>query len=76
MLLPFIGPPESKRAYHKLRMGYEKDYIFLQPRAGVALLSEHLILLAKLEEEGRADFYRLQLILIPARTVTKRPKGD
>ena len=48
--------PESKRAYHKLRMGYEKDYIFLQPRAGVALLSEHLILLAKLEEEGRADF--------------------
>ena len=48
--------PESKRAHCKLRAGYEEGRIFLQPRAGVALLSEHLVLLAKLEAEGLADF--------------------
>lgn len=48
--------PESKKAYYKLRAGQEEGRIFLQPRAGVALLSEHLILLSKLELEGQADF--------------------
>ena len=50
------GLPESKRAYNKLRAGYEEGRIFLQPRAGVALLSEHLVLLTRLEMEGEADF--------------------
>ncbi len=48
--------PESKRAYNKLRAGQEEGRIFLQPRAGVALLSEHMVLLARLELEGEADF--------------------
>ena len=48
--------PESKRAHGKLSSGREQGRIFLQPRAGVALLSEHLVLLAKLELEGLADF--------------------
>jgi methylaspartate mutase epsilon subunit len=48
--------PENKRAYCKLRAGHEAGHIFLQPRAGVALLSEHLVLLSKLEMEGQADF--------------------
>ncbi len=48
--------PEEKRAYRKLQAGREKGHIFLQPRAGVALLSEHLILLTRLEQEGLADF--------------------
>ncbi len=48
--------PESKKAYRKLRAGHEEGRIFLQPRAGVALLSEHLVLLSKLDLEGQADF--------------------
>lgn len=48
--------PESKKAYFKLRAGHEQGRIFLQPRAGVALLSEHMVLLARLELEGEADF--------------------
>ena len=48
--------PESKKAHAKLRLGHEQGRIYLQPRAGVALLSEHLVLLAKLEQEGLADF--------------------
>ena len=50
------GLPESKKTYFKLRAGLEEGRIFLQPRAGVALLSEHLVLLNKLELEGQADF--------------------
>jgi methylaspartate mutase epsilon subunit len=48
--------PESKKAYCKLRAGQEKKLIYLQPRAGVALLSQHIELLSKLESEGEADF--------------------
>lgn len=48
--------PASKQAHSKLKAGQEKGKIYLQPRAGVALLSEHLILLSKLELKGQADF--------------------
>jgi methylaspartate mutase epsilon subunit len=48
--------PESKRAYCKLRAGQEEKRIYLQPRAGVALLSEHIELLSELESKGEADF--------------------
>lgn len=48
--------PDHKKAHARLRAGREQGSIFLQPRAGVALLSEHLVLLTKLELVGRADF--------------------
>ncbi|MDD4359601.1 MAG: methylaspartate mutase subunit E [Syntrophaceticus sp.] len=48
--------PESKKAYCKLRTGQEQKLIYLQPRAGVALLSQHIELLSRLESEGEADF--------------------
>ncbi len=48
--------PESKRAYFKLRKGKEEGQIYLQPRAGVALLAEHMELLSALETKGEADF--------------------
>ncbi|MGI5926538.1 MAG: methylaspartate mutase subunit E, partial [Thermacetogeniaceae bacterium] len=48
--------PESKIAYCKLKAGLNDGTIYLQPRAGVALLSEHINLLSRLETEGEADF--------------------
>jgi len=48
--------PESKRAYCKLRAGEESKIIYLQPRAGVALLPQHIELLSALESKGEADF--------------------
>ncbi|HBI26174.1 MAG TPA: methylaspartate mutase subunit E, partial [Peptococcaceae bacterium] len=48
--------PESKKAYCKLGTGQEQKLIYLQPRAGVALLSQHIELLSRLESEGEADF--------------------
>jgi len=48
--------PESKIAYYKLKAGLNDGTIYLQPRAGVALLSEHINLLSRLETEGEADF--------------------
>jgi len=48
--------PQSKVFGLKLAEGKAKGITFAQPRAGVALLSEHLELLRFLEEEGEADF--------------------
>lgn len=48
--------PQEKIAYHKLRRSLEESCIYLQPRAGVALLSEHIELLLALESRGAADF--------------------
>jgi methylaspartate mutase epsilon subunit len=48
-------PPE-KVAYRKLQAGAATGRIFLQPRAGVALLAEHIELLYTLEKRGCADF--------------------
>ncbi|AFM02049.1 Glutamate mutase subunit E [Desulfitobacterium dehalogenans ATCC 51507] len=48
--------PQSKVFGHKLAEGKAKGITFAQPRAGVALLNEHLELLRFLEEEGEADF--------------------
>lgn len=48
--------PKSKIAYFKLKASLANGKICLQPRAGVALLSEHIKLLSKLETEGKADF--------------------
>jgi len=48
--------PEKKVAYHKLLAGQAEGRIFLQPRAGVALVDEHIALLRSLEKEGEADF--------------------
>lgn len=48
--------PKRKIFAHKLAEGKAKGITFAQPRAGVALLNEHLELLRFLEEEGEADF--------------------
>lgn len=48
--------PRSKNFGYKLAEGKAKGITFAQPRAGVALLNEHLELLRFLEEEGEADF--------------------
>lgn len=48
--------PREKIAYYRLRHGLEENCIYLQPRAGVALLSEHIDLLLALESRGAADF--------------------
>lgn len=48
--------PKRKVFAHKLAEGKAKGITFAQPRAGVALLNEHLELLRYLEEEGEADF--------------------
>lgn len=48
--------PKSKVFAHKLKEGKEKGMTFAQPRAGVALLHEHLELLRHLQDEGGADF--------------------
>jgi methylaspartate mutase epsilon subunit len=48
-------PPE-RVAYRKLKSGAAAGRIFLQPRAGVALLAEHIDLLSTLEAMGCADF--------------------
>jgi len=43
-------------AHRKLQAGAAAGRIFLQPRAGVALLTEHIELLSTLETRGCADF--------------------
>ncbi len=48
--------PKEKVSYHKLLAGQAEGRIFLQPRAGVALVDEHIALLRSLEKEGEADF--------------------
>ncbi|ACL22406.1 glutamate mutase subunit E [Desulfitobacterium sp. LBE] len=48
--------PRSKNFSYKLAEGKARGITFAQPRAGVALLNEHLELLRFLEEEGEADF--------------------
>lgn len=48
--------PKSKVFAHKLEEGKAKGITFAQPRAGVALLHEHLELLRHLQDEGGADF--------------------
>ncbi|SHN88058.1 methylaspartate mutase subunit E [Desulfitobacterium chlororespirans] len=48
--------PRSKNFGYKLAEGKAGGITFAQPRAGVALLNEHLELLRFLEEEGEADF--------------------
>ncbi|EHQ91939.1 methylaspartate mutase subunit E [Desulfosporosinus youngiae] len=48
--------PKSKIFAEKLAQGKAKGITFAQPRAGVALLSEHIELLRFLQDEGGADF--------------------
>jgi methylaspartate mutase epsilon subunit len=50
------GLPKEKVAYYKLLKGQAEGSIYLQPRAGVALIDEHIALLRSLEKEGEADF--------------------
>ena len=47
--------PEEKNFAKKLRKAKEEGVTLAQPRAGVALISEHIKLLNYLEEEGGAD---------------------
>lgn len=47
--------PKSKKFGEKLLAAKEKQTTYAQPRAGVALLHEHIDLLRYLEEEGGAD---------------------
>lgn len=47
--------PESKRFGVKLAEAKEKGITLIQPRAGVALYTEHIKLLQYLETEGEAD---------------------
>ena len=48
--------PKSKIFAEKLAEGKAKGLTFAQPRAGVALLHEHIELLRFLQDEGGADF--------------------
>jgi methylaspartate mutase epsilon subunit len=48
--------PKSKIFAEKLAEGKAKGITFAQPRAGVALLHEHIELLRYLQDEGGADF--------------------
>lgn len=47
--------PEEKNFAHKLKKAKEEGVTLAQPRAGVALIDEHIKLLRFLEEEGGAD---------------------
>jgi methylaspartate mutase epsilon subunit len=48
--------PPSKVFACKLEQGKKEGLTFAQPRAGVALLAEHIELLRYLQDEGGADF--------------------
>jgi methylaspartate mutase epsilon subunit len=48
--------PAHKVFALKLQQGKEQGITFAQPRAGVALLNEHIELLKYLQDEGGADF--------------------
>lgn len=48
--------PKSKVFAEKLAEGKAKGLTYTQPRAGVALLNEHIELLRFLQDEGGADF--------------------
>jgi len=48
--------PEHKNFALKLKKAKESGQTLIQPRAGVALLDEHIKLLQFLEKEGEADF--------------------
>ncbi|MHB1651836.1 MAG: methylaspartate mutase subunit E [Desulfitobacteriaceae bacterium] len=48
--------PKSKVMAEKLALGKAKGITYAQPRAGVALLNEHIELLRFLQDEGGADF--------------------
>ena len=47
--------PEEKNFAHKMRRAKENRITLAQPRAGVALISEHIELLTYLQNEGGAD---------------------
>ncbi|SHH14674.1 methylaspartate mutase subunit E [Clostridium grantii] len=47
--------PKEKKFSHKLVKAKEKGLTLIQPRAGVALVDEHIELLKYLEDEGEAD---------------------
>ncbi|MBE3131286.1 MAG: methylaspartate mutase subunit E, partial [Acidobacteria bacterium] len=47
--------PEEKRFSAAMKTARDKGRILLQPRAGVALIDEHIKLLRYLETEGEAD---------------------
>ncbi|MFU8786326.1 MAG: methylaspartate mutase subunit E [Candidatus Izemoplasmataceae bacterium] len=48
--------PDHKNFAKKLRLAKEQGITMIQPRAGVALLDEHIKLLQYLETKGEADF--------------------
>ena len=48
--------PKEKQFAYKLREAKKQGITLVQPRAGVALLDEHIKLLQYLEQEGGADF--------------------
>lgn len=49
------GVPEHKNFARKLRWAKENRLTLAQPRAGVALIDQHILLLRYLQEEGGAD---------------------
>ncbi len=48
--------PDSKNFAKKLRFAKEHDLTMIQPRAGVALVDQHIELMQFLEKHGKADF--------------------
>ncbi len=48
--------PDSKNFAKKLRYAKENGITMIQPRAGVALVDEHIILMKFLQNQGGADF--------------------
>ena len=59
--------PESKSFSKKLAKAKAERRTLIQPRAGVALIDEHVKLLQYLQDKGEAD-----LLLIPDRIVIKK----
>lgn len=47
--------PQEKRFVTKLREAIRDKKTLIQPRAGVPLINEHIVLLSHLEQEGEAD---------------------
>ncbi len=48
--------PDHKNFAKKLKQAKERGITLIQPRAGVALLDEHIKLMQYLQDEGEADF--------------------
>ena len=66
--------PESKSFSRKLAAAKKERKTLIQPRAGVALIDEHIKLLQYLQDKGKQICFLLPSILIPDRTAMRKQK--